>query len=165
MYPWPHYSENTFLLMTSVYSITYIILGNVAANSLIFGVRVLQAAGISTDDQKRWEVTLIAVAAVTVSCGIHATSRTIGIFLSNLFAVIKVLLLFMMIVVGCVAWAQGFKTEVYATENLTANRAFATVSTNANSNAQAFVAVLYAWGGIDQPNSVRVGICQCLEQF
>jgi hypothetical protein len=103
MYPWPHYSKNTFLLITCVFSIAYIILGNVAANSFIFGVRVLQAAGTDPDDQKKWAVIGIAISAVTAACIVHAVSRTFGIFLSNIFALVKVLLLLMMIGVGCAA--------------------------------------------------------------
>jgi L-asparagine transporter-like permease len=155
MFPWPRYRKNTFLLVTSVFGITYILVGTVAGNCLIFGIRILEAADATVT---KWKVIALAITAATVACGIHSFSRTGGIYISNTFAFIKVLMLLMMIIVGIAAWLKGFHTETYAGENLSSSKSFSGASNDSFGYVEAFLAVIFAYGGIDQPNYVSFSL-------
>jgi L-asparagine transporter-like permease len=122
-----------------------------AGNCLIFGIRILQACNVPPDPNT---VRGIAVAVATLACGIHAFSRRGGIWLGNLLALIKVLLLLMVIVTGICAWAGAFKTNNYVSDNMALGNSFADPAHDSYGYAQAFLAVLFAWSGFDQPNYV-----------
>ena len=64
-------------------------------------------------------------------------------------------MLVMMIVTGICAWAGAFKTENYAYENMAANHAFSDAAEDSYGYVKAFLAVIFAWSGFDQPNYVR----------
>lgn len=122
-----------------------------AGNCLIFGIRTLEAANVEVTNRA---VRGLAVGVATFACGIHAFSRRGGIWLGNLLAVIKVLMLLMMIVTAICAWAGAFKTKNYAIDNMAANHAFVDPAKNSYGYVKAFLAVLFAWSGFDQPNYV-----------
>lgn len=151
VFTWPAYRERTVLLVTCVFAMAYIILGNMAGNCLIFGIRTLEAANVPVTDSA---VRGIAVGVATFACGVHAVSRRGGIWLGNLFAIIKVLMLLMMIVTGICAWAGAFKTKTYVNENMAVSHAFADPAEDSYGYTTAFLAVIFAWGGFDQPNFV-----------
>jgi hypothetical protein len=129
----------------------YIILGNMAGNCLIFGIRVLQAANVSENDSATRG---IAVGVATFACLIHAFSRRGGIWLGNFLALIKVLILSLVIVTGICAWAGAFKTKNYVDENMAVSNSFANPAEDSYGYTQAFLAVIFAWSGFDQPNYV-----------
>jgi hypothetical protein len=151
VFTWPAYRPRTVLLVTCVFGISYIILGNMAGNCLIFGIRVLQAANVPVNDRA---VRGIAIAAATGACLIHSFSRRGGIWLGNLFAFIKVLMLLLIIITGICAWAGAFHTRNYASDNMAFDHAFANSSNDSYGYTQAFLAVIFAWSGFDQPNYV-----------
>jgi amino acid transporter len=151
IFPWPAYRPGAVLLITCIFGTAYIILGNMAGNCIVFGIRIIEAAG---GEVTNGAVRGIAIAAATFACGIHAFSRRGGIWLSNIFALIKVLILVLMIVTGICAWAGAFKTKNYATENMAANRAFKDASPESYGYVSAFLAVIFAWSGFDQPTYV-----------
>jgi amino acid permease len=122
-----------------------------AGNCLIFGIRVLQAANAPVTNSA---VRGIAISAATVACLIHSFSRRGGIVLGNIFAFIKVLILLLIIITGICAWAGAFHTTTYATDNMSLNYAFANSSNDSYGYTQAFLAVIFAWSGFDQPNYV-----------
>jgi amino acid permease len=122
-----------------------------AGNCLIFGIRVLQAANVPVTNSA---VRGIAIAAATLACLIHSFSRRGGIWLGNIFALIKVLMLLLIIITGICAWAGAFHTPTYASDNMALNRAFANSSNESYGYTQAFLAVIFAWSGFDQPNYV-----------
>jgi L-asparagine transporter-like permease len=122
-----------------------------AGNCLIFGIRTLEAAGVPATPRA---VRGIAVGAATFACGIHVFSRRGGIWLGNVFALLKVLILLLIIITGICAWGGAFHTKTYAVENLAAKSAFADVSQDSYGYVQAFLAVVFAWSGFDQPNYV-----------
>jgi amino acid permease len=124
-----------------------------AGNCLIFGIRSLQAANVDITN-RNGTVRGIAVAAATLACLIHAFSRRGGIWLGNFFALIKVLMLSLIIITGICAWAGAFDTKNFASENMALNHAFADPSTDSYGYTQAFLAVIFAWSGFDQPNYV-----------
>ena len=133
----------------------YIILGNMAGNCLIFGIRTLQAANAPVSNSA---VRGLAVAAATLACLIHAFSRRGGIWLGNCFALIKVLMLLLVVIVGICAWAGAFHTETYAYQNLAVNNSFEGASQDSYGYTSAFLAVIFAWSGFDQPNYVSCHI-------
>jgi len=149
---WPAYRLRTVLLVTCVFAVCYVIIGNMAGNCLIFGQRTLQAANVPETNSA---VRGIAVAAATFACGIHVFSRRGGIWLSNLLAAIKVLILLMIVITAICAWAGAFKTKTYAIDNMTAGMAFSDPSQDSYGYVRAFLAIIFAWTGFEQPNYVR----------
>jgi amino acid permease len=138
VFTWPAYRPRTVLLVTCVFAMAYITLGNMAGNCLIFGIRVFEAANVPASD--------------------HAVSRRGGIWLGNLLAVIKVLMLLLIIITGICAWAGAFNTPNSnansVSQNLAVSHSFANPSNDSYGYAQAFLAVIFAWSGFDQPNYV-----------
>ena len=122
-----------------------------AGNCLVFGIRTLQAANAPVTNSA---VRGLAVGAATFACLIHSFSRRGGIWLGNVFALIKVLMLLLIIVTGICAGAGAFKTPNYASDNMALNHAFANSSNDSYGYTQAFLAVIFAWSGFDQPNYV-----------
>ena len=118
---------------------------------MIFGIRTLEAANVPVTPSS---VRLLAVGAATVACLIHSFSRRGGIWLGNIFALIKVLMLLLIIVTGICAWAGAFHTPNYASDNMSLNHAFADSSNDSYGYTEAFLAVIFAWSGFDQPNYV-----------
>jgi hypothetical protein len=151
VFPWPAYRPRTVLLITCVFGISYIILGNMAGNCLIFGIRALQAANVPVTDNA---VRGLAIGAATAACLLHSFSRRGGIWLGNVFALIKVLILLFIIITGISAWAGVFHTKTYASDNMALENAFAHSSNDSFGYTEAFLAVIFSWSGFDQANYV-----------
>ncbi|KAG4424553.1 hypothetical protein IFR04_002263 [Cadophora malorum] len=151
VFTWPAYRQRTVLLVTCVFAAAYIVLGNMAGNCLIFGIRTLEAANVEVTNSA---VRGLAVAAATFACLIHALSRRGGIWLGNIFAVIKVMMLLLIIITGICAWAGAFDTRSYAVDNMAVDNAFKNPASEAYGYTKAFLAVIFAWSGFDQPNYV-----------
>lgn len=134
-----------------MFAAAYIILGNMAGNCLIFGIRTLEAANAEVTNSA---VRGLAVGAATLACLIHAISRRGGIWLGNVFALIKVMMLLLIIITGICAWAGAFDTTTYAVDNMAVNKAFEEPADDSYGYTKAFLAVLFAWSGFDQPNYV-----------
>jgi len=149
---WPAYRPRTVLLVTCVFAVCYVIVGNMAGNCLIFGLRTLEAANVPVTNSA---VRAIAVGAATFACGIHMFSRRGGIWLSNVLATIKVLILLMIVITAICAWAGAFKTKTYAIDNMTASMAFSDPSRDSYGYVHAFLSIIFAWTGFEQPNYVR----------
>jgi len=153
VFNWPAYRHETVRLVTCVFAMAYIILGNMAGNCLIFGIRTLEAADIDITISNS-AVRGLAVAAATFACLIHSFSRRGGIWLGNIFAIIKVLMLLVIIVTGICAWADAFGTRTYAKQNMDIENSFKEPADDSYGYAKAFLAVIFAWAGFDQPNYV-----------
>ena len=59
-----------------LYGIAFLLLGNVATNSINFGIRVMQATGYT--EVANWQVRGIAIAITSLTCLIHACFRLGG---------------------------------------------------------------------------------------
>ncbi|KAE9994399.1 hypothetical protein EG327_010839 [Venturia inaequalis] len=162
--PSPAYRPGSVLLITCVFGAAYIVLGNMAGNCLVFGIRIIQAAGYNPDGYDG-AVRGIAVGVATLACLVHTFSRRGGIWLGNLFALIKVLLLTLMVIVGICAWGGAFKTENYVSENLAVQNAFAKPATEPFGYVNAFLSVIFAWTGFDQPTYVLGEIATPRKKF
>ncbi|KAK7416811.1 hypothetical protein QQX98_005004 [Neonectria punicea] len=153
VYRKPAYRKDTVLFSTCLFGIAFIALGNMAGNSISFATRVLHAAG--NDDPKNGTVRGIAIAVATFTCFIHTFSRRGGIFLNNVLAIIKVMILLLIIVTAIVVGAGGLtKTKNVITENTSPKNAFDNASTDANGYAQAFLSIIFSFSGFEQPNYV-----------
>lgn len=160
----PAYRKNTLLLSTCIFGISFIILGNMAGNSIHFAMRLLEAAGIS--EPENGSVRGIALGVATFSCGIHAFSRRGGILLNNILAVIKIMIMLLIIVATIVVGAGGFPgaKNVFG-ENTSPKNSFKSASNDANSYAQAFLAIIFSFSGFEQPNYVLGEISRPKKKF
>lgn len=122
-------------------------------NSLYFGIRVLEAAGRDVDDIT---VRGIAIAVTTFAVVLHGTWRQAGLFLNKGFAMIKLLILLLIIIIGFIAWGGVFSTEQSATRNFNVNHAFKDTANDPYGFAESFLAVLFAYSGFNQANYVSI---------
>jgi amino acid transporter len=82
-------------------------------------------------------------------------SRRGGIWLTIFFAAVKVAMMVMMIILGILAVAGVFHQPTYASENLAPSKAFKDAASDPYGYADAFLFILWAYSGFDQPNYVR----------
>lgn len=97
----------------------------------------------------------IAIAVVSFAVIIHGTWRQLGIYLNNTFATIKVFILLVIVVTGFVSLCGGFKNKAVAAENFNVHNAFKNLEKDSYGFAEAFLAIIYAYGGFSQANYVR----------
>lgn len=160
----PAYRKNTILLSTCIFGISFIVLGNMAGNSIHFALRTLEAAGVK--EPENGPVRGIAIAVATFSCFIHATSRRMGIMLNNLLAMIKIMIMLLIIVAAIVVGAGGFPdTDNVISDNTSPKNSFKDASTEANGYAQAFLAIIFTFSGFEQPNYVLGEISRPRKKF
>ncbi len=159
VYHKPAYRPDTLLFIASLFGIAFIILGNMAGNAISFGVRILEA---SNTEVTNGAVRGIAIAASLIACFIHTFSRKGGILLSSLFAIIKICML-LFIIVTAICYGTGkfpnipgraIDRDETLSQNLAPSHAFSESSSSANGYAQAFLAIIFAFGGFEQPNYV-----------
>ena len=91
--------------MSCVFGILFILLGNLAGNSVSFGINVLIAAGKDPIYDKehnyyKGQVIGFAIAVPTICVALHMFSRKGGILINNVFAVTKVGILLTIILLG-----------------------------------------------------------------
>lgn len=120
-------------------------------NALSFGIQVLEAAGRPVDNLI---CRGIAVAVATFAVVLHGTWREAGIYLNNIFATIKILMLLVIIVTGFVSWGGVFKTDEAATDNFNVHKSFKDAGNDSYGFAESFLAVIFAYGGFNQANYV-----------
>jgi amino acid transporter len=132
-----------------------------AGNSISFAIRILEAANYKDVDSKNGAVRGIAIAISILACMIHAFSRRGGIWLNNLLAAIKVSMMLLIIVTTIVYSAGKFPKSAaipdrgaVTSANLGITNSFANASTDPNSYAQAFLAIIFSFSGYEQPNYV-----------
>ncbi|EXJ54526.1 hypothetical protein A1O7_09866 [Cladophialophora yegresii CBS 114405] len=159
VYQKPTYRPDTLMFIASLFGISFIILGNMAGNAISFGVRVLEA---SNTEVTNGAVRGIAVAVSVVAGFIHTFSRKGGILLSSVFALIKICMM-LFIIVTAICYGQGTFPDIpdsnidrdeTLSQNLSPAHAFSQSSSSANGYAQAFLAIIFAFGGFEQPNYV-----------
>ncbi|KAI9781264.1 MAG: hypothetical protein M1839_006056 [Geoglossum umbratile] len=157
VYTHPAYCKETLLFFGCLFGISFIILGNMAGNAISFAIRILEAANVEVTNGA---VRAIAVAASIFACFIHTFSRRGGIWLNNLLAAIKLCILFLIIFSAIVYSAGKFPKSgaidrgTVVGENLGAPKSFKNASNDANGYAQAFLAIIFAYSGFEQPNYV-----------
>ncbi|PKS10922.1 hypothetical protein jhhlp_002680 [Lomentospora prolificans] len=166
VYRKPRYRKDTVLFFACLYGIAFICLGNMAGNSISFAIRALQAAnpGTASEEFSSGAVRGIAIAVAAITCFIHTISRRGGIFLNNVLAIIKVGILLLIIATAIAVAAGGFHDQSgaevpnYIGHNTGRENSFKYISDKAsgeaNGYAQAFLSIVFAFSGFDQPNYV-----------
>ena len=150
-------------MTTCIYGIAFILLANVAANALVFGIRVIQAStGQDVVASDNFKVRGIGILIVTFACFFHGFWRRGGIYLMNFFGCVKILMLLTIIITGFVSYSGVFKPAdgkpMPAPDNFSARKAFAGMSPDAYGYADSFLAVIFAYGGFNQANYVMAEI-------
>lgn len=136
-----------------MFGIAFILVGNASANALSFAIHALAAAGYSDDLQR--PVRGIAIATVTVVGLLHGLWRKLGIAVNNVFALIKVLILIMIIIIGFTSIGGAvFGGVSPAGANLDTHNSFSAASGEPYGYALAYLSVVFAFGGYNQANYV-----------
>ncbi|EEH04696.1 high affinity methionine permease [Histoplasma capsulatum G186AR] len=154
VYRKPNYRKGTVLLSVTAFATVFILFGNVAGNCVNFAVMVLQASNTEvTNDAVR----AISIAVALFACFTHTFTRRGGILLSNILAMIKLAMLFMIVITAIVAATGAFpQTESAAAKNFNSKNSFRKASTQANDYANAFLLIIFTFSGFEQPNYMSV---------
>ncbi|TKA66477.1 hypothetical protein B0A49_10099 [Cryomyces minteri] len=147
MFPKPKF------LVTCMYGIVFILLGNLSGNAIILGTYIMKAAGHQPD---KGGVIGIAIGALTVAVLLHMSSRRGGIWVNNFFAVLKVLILVMIIILGFVkAGGADLGEEPKATNNFDSTTSFSGFDTEKSRNVASYAVsllyIIYTYSGFEQP--------------
>jgi amino acid transporter len=145
-----------------MYGIPFILLGNLAGNSIACGRYVMLAAGYSDaagrHTASKGAVIGIAIAALSMVILVHMCTRRGGIFLNNVFAVLKVMLLLFIIVVGFAFRGDGLPQKDHiGGQNFSSPTSFADRSRNWSSYTESLLVVMYSYSGYEQPFYVSPG--------
>lgn len=137
-------------LVTCMYGIVFILLGNLSGNAISFGHYVMLAA--DRPDAARADIIGIAIGALSAAILLHVCSRRGGIIVNNLFTVVKVLILLSIIVMGFIkAGGRRLGGAPKATENFSPQESFSSGKRNVADYADSFLYVIYAFSGFQQP--------------
>ena len=167
------------MLVTCMYGIMFIILGNISGNAVAFGIYVGIAAGRDplngvNGDYSKGMVIGLAIMTLTLCAAIHIFSRRGGVLLNNIFAVIKVSMVLVLAILGFVhaggkyLQASGINESIphaidespYSTINDTLintakqinfDKSFATNRHDVASYVDSFLFVLFSYTGFEQP--------------
>lgn len=164
VYRKPASRRSNILFSTCAFGIVFIAFGNMAGNSISFATRVLLAAGV--EEPSGGAVRGIAIGIATLTCFIHAFSRRFGIWLSNVLAVMKVLILLLIIITAVVVGAGGLDhTANVISDNTSTDRSFEGASQDLNNYAHGFLAIMFSFSGFEQPNYVLGEISRPRRKF
>jgi amino acid transporter len=137
--------------MTCLYGTLFIVLGNLSGNAIAFGIYIMEAAGYDVDNCPG-AIRGLAIGALTVACLLHAVSRRGGIWLNNLFAFLKVLILLLIIVAGlAILGGASFGSGKIDTDNFDIHTSFASPRTDLASYATSMLYAYYPYTGFLQP--------------
>ena len=144
MFPRPKF------LVTCMYGIVFILLGNLSGNAIAFGNYVMIAG--NRPHASKADIIGLAIAALSVAILLHICSRRGGIIINNLFTVVKVLILIAIIVMGFIK-AGGHKLggADKATENFNPQTSFRSGRRSVADYADSFLYIIYAYSGYEQP--------------
>jgi hypothetical protein len=148
-----------------MYGIPFILLGNLAGNALAFGSFVIHATGRKPDEAKG-EVIGIAVGGLSAACLLHMFSRRGGIIMNNIFAVIKVSLLVVLIVLGFLkAGGVVLGGSPKATKNFRVPGSFDGASTDFSGYSTSLQYIMYSYSGFLQPFYVLAEVAKPRKVF
>ena len=128
----------------------FIVLGNLSGNAIAFGQNVLLA--FNGDNEDKAIVIPLAIAALTVACLLHVSTRRGGILVNNCFAIFKIAILLAIIVIGfAIAGGANFGGGSRQTANFDVHTSFNHPSGSVASYTDSFYDILYAFSGFQQP--------------
>lgn len=138
---------------TCMYGVIFILIGNASANALSFAIKVLTAAGYTNNSEN--VVRAVAIGTMTGVCLLHGIWRKLGIVVNNVFALFKLLMLLMIIILGFISiGGKVFGAEPAAKSNLDPQNSFKNAQDQPYRYAQAYLGVVFAYGGFNQANYV-----------
>jgi amino acid transporter len=137
-------------LATCVYAVVYILLAHTAGNAIFFSRYILECFDIA--EPEIWQEKWIAIAALTVVCGLHGLWRNGGIWASNVLAGFKVLILLFIIIIGFAVSGGAFKKVDPATGNFDVRTSFKTTETNPYEFVSAMFMVRFSYSGFESVN-------------
>ncbi|KAL0264641.1 hypothetical protein SLS55_000591 [Diplodia seriata] len=156
-------------LASCLFGIPFFLIGNSAQNALSFAYHFLHAIGAS---QSKLNLQLVAISAALITCITHSLWRRFGIYLNNIFASVKVLMLLLIISLGFLALVGvGFKqdsggdvecspksTAAMKTINLKYDNSFHRLGDAVGSSgyATAYLQIIFSFSGLNQANYVRL---------
>lgn len=141
---------------TCIFGICFILLGHVAMNGIAFGIAVLDAAGQADITKHDAVVRGIALTVSFGACFLHGTWRQGGIYLNNVLAVFKIAILLLIFALGMCALGSAFPkaSETAKLPEVELLRSSTKYLPDAYGYAESFLAILFAFGGLNQANYV-----------
>lgn len=141
-----------------MFGFVFIVVGNSAANCVSFGVHILAAAGV--DDPQKGAVQGIALGTAWLVTLLHALGRMFGIHLNSVFAVTKVSILILIIILGFIVLnnhTEHLHRDPLSYTNLNPNTSFKQLGTgdHARGFAAAYLNIIFTCGGWNQANYVN----------
>jgi amino acid transporter len=141
-------------LASCVYGVTFVLVGNAAANALSFASHLVSTSthydaidgtpSRTTSNMVRG----IAIGTMTAVCLLHGIWRRAGIAVNNVFAIFKLLMLLMIIILGFMSiGGKVFHTHPPAAANLSPSHSFKNKQTDPYGYASAYLAVVFSFGG------------------
>jgi amino acid transporter len=135
-----------------MFGIVFIILANLSGNAIAFGRYVLWASG--KDDDKGPTIA-IGIAALTVIPLLHAFSRRGGLFVNNIFAVVKIGILLSIIILGFIVRGGKNLQEEQGHQRPKGSSfhpdTFGQAFGNIANYTSAFLLVMFTYSGFEQP--------------
>lgn len=151
-----------------MYGIVFILLGNLSGNAIALGQYVMLAAGYSDQNNEltasHGSVIGIAVATLTACVLVHMSSRRGGILLNNAFAIFKVLMFLVILILGFAVRGGANFSKVQpppakiGNENFETKTSFSAVASSVSSFTTSFLYVLYTYSGFEQPFYVSLRV-------
>lgn len=144
-----------------MYGIVFVLLGNLSGNAIALGQYVMLAAGYSDHNDNltasHGSVIGVAIAALTIAILIHMATRRGGILVNNAFAIFKILVLLVFIVLGfAVRGGANFSKASppppkLGDGNFETKTSFSDLPKNVSSFTASFLYILYTYSGYEQP--------------
>jgi amino acid transporter len=139
-----------------MYGVPFILLGNLSGNALALGRYIMLAAGYHDAAGRltasKGAVTGIAIAALSLVILIHMCTRRGGLFLNNLFAVCKVVLLLAIIIIGFAFRGNDLPLkDSLGGQNFSSSTSFGGRTRSLSSYTQSLLVVMYSYSGYEQP--------------
>jgi amino acid transporter len=144
-----------------MYGIVFILLGNLSGNAIAFGEYAMLAGGYSDQNgnltASHGSVVGLAVAMLTVVVLVHMFSRRGGILLNNGFAIFKVMIFLVILILGfAVRGGANFnKTQPpppkIGNENFDTKTSFSEATNGVSNYTTSLLYVMYTYSGFEQP--------------
>ena len=133
-----------------MYGIVFVLLGNLAGNAVSLGTYVMDAAG--QPNASKGHVLGLAIASLSISCLLHVFSRRGGLLVNNAFAVFKVTILLVVILLGFI-YRAGYDLGGgnVRTNNFDPGYSFADASPDLANYTNSLLFILYTYSGYEQP--------------
>lgn len=148
--------EGPKFMAACIFGWTFLWIGNSAANCVSFGVHIW--AAIKNDTPRRGCVQGIALGACWIVFLLHATSRKIGLRVNAFFAITKVAILAMIIVLGFIVLnnhTHHIPREKASYSNLLRKSSFKNLgSSNGLGVFASYLNIIFTFGGWNQANYV-----------